>query len=388
MAPINKKQPYEALYAVSLLTSYLIRVPYWVLISLLPSTRPRPSWTFFEAFIVHSNKFLFFGRCLPDGYQPEAVDVADIPEQKTLKKSHVVVIPPAKEKYLAGMATIDPSIVPISIPGYFFGDERERTKALPGEKVWLLAHGGGYFDAHARENGWPCVQVFAMLRNSKTDKVLTFEYRLAPQAPWPAPLLDAISAYAYLVDDCGFEPQNIMIGGDSAGGHLALALARYLRDEKTLPMPKCLLLNSPWSDFSVDAPAIDSDVLDMVAHGPVIRKLFAANGTIRHTSNPPSATPTIDFSSPYFSPASTDSPPGSFTGFPTTLITYGSAEAMMPEIMRLKEKMQGDGVDVATVVGKDGMHDFVNMEFWNAKKRHAAWADIGRWVDKTLVGAQ
>ncbi|KDQ51426.1 hypothetical protein JAAARDRAFT_211063 [Jaapia argillacea MUCL 33604] len=386
MAPVNRKQPFELLYLTYVFLVFLFWMPYWVLTSLLPSMRPRSSWTFRETVTARANKYMFFGVCLPDGYQLDAFAVTDIPEQKTLKRSKVVVIPPAKEKYLKGMATIDPSVVPVSIPGYFYRKEMNRTKALPGEKVSMVAHGGGCF-------ALPCScildpQVYETLRYSKTDKVFTFEYRLAPQAPWPAPLLDGISAYTYLIDDCGFEPQNIMIGGDSAGAHLILALTRYIRDEMTLPMARCLLLHSPWSDLTVDALPVDSDTLDLTVGGPIVRKMFAANGTIRHVSNRPSVTPLMDFTSPYLSPAFADSPIGSFTGFPTTLLTYGDAESLVPEIMRLKQNMERDGVDLSAVTAPDGVHDFVIMTFWNAEKRRDAWVEIGKWVDKTLVGTQ
>lgn len=76
------------------------------------------------------------------------------------------------------------------------------------------------------------------------------DYRLATAHPFPAQLFDALAAYAYLVESCSVDPSNITVSGDSAGANLALALVRYLRDTKVLPMPGALVLLSPFCDPS------------------------------------------------------------------------------------------------------------------------------------------
>ena len=63
-------------------------------------------------------------------------------------------------------------------------------------------------------------------------------------------VIDALAGYDYLINDCKIPPSRIMICGDSAGANLTLALTRYLRDEKTHPMPAALLLLSPWGDMT------------------------------------------------------------------------------------------------------------------------------------------
>ncbi|KLO04953.1 hypothetical protein SCHPADRAFT_1003125 [Schizopora paradoxa] len=70
--------------------------------------------------------------------------------------------------------------------------------------------------------------------------------------PFPAQLLDALAGYAYLVNIIGFSPSSIILVGDSAGGHLALALMRYLTQYTpgSLAGPGALLLLSPWPDMS------------------------------------------------------------------------------------------------------------------------------------------
>ena len=82
--------------------------------------------------------------------------------------------------------------------------------------------------------------------------VLSVDYRKVQSAPFPAALLDCLSAYIYLTTQCSVKPSQILLAGDSAGGHLVLALARYLRDGD-FALPKAILLFSPWVDMSKDA---------------------------------------------------------------------------------------------------------------------------------------
>ncbi|CAD6572327.1 MAG: hypothetical protein TREMPRED_000499 [Tremellales sp. Tagirdzhanova-0007] len=90
----------------------------------------------------------------------------------------------------------------------------------------------------------------SLVIHSPINYVLSIDYRLAPTAPWPLPLLDAISSYRYLLDE-GISEKDIVIAGDSAGGHLALALIRWVRDEGAalgFSGPRGLVVMSPWVD--------------------------------------------------------------------------------------------------------------------------------------------
>lgn len=78
------------------------------------------------------------------------------------------------------------------------------------------------------------------------------DYNLAPYAPFPIQLLQALSGYFYLTRTLGYPPSRVFVGGDSAGGHLTLQLERYLRTELQVPAeqrPAGLVL------FSVSVPA-------------------------------------------------------------------------------------------------------------------------------------
>ena len=94
------------------------------------------------------------------------------------------------------------------------------------DKVILQLHGGGYIGA--MRNAY---RMFAGLycEVSGGMSVLTIDYRVAPEHPYPAALEDAVAAYQYLLDE-GWFAEQIIVAGDSAGGGLAMALCHYLKD--------------------------------------------------------------------------------------------------------------------------------------------------------------
>ena len=99
-----------------------------------------------------------------------------------------------------------------------------RLKAPHGDRrVILYCHGGGYTSGNL---GYSRI-LAAKLANATGYEVLSFEYRLAPEYHFPAPLEDAMRAWDYLMYQ-GYGAENVTVAGDSAGGNLALVLCRRL----------------------------------------------------------------------------------------------------------------------------------------------------------------
>lgn len=204
----------------------------------------------------------------------------------SLNHSHPVDIPHAPQEYLLGhvaecVATINastwiPHFVHRSRPsswgrwsrdesksygfapvkGFWFTGQKDHPEdpprsRQPDDPVMLHFHGGGYLCGTAAETDLTSSIPKALVMHSAIHHILSVDYRLAPTAPWPLALLDAISAYRYLVVDLGIAERDIIIVGDSAGGHLALALTRWVRDEGPrvgLRGQRALVLMSPWCD--------------------------------------------------------------------------------------------------------------------------------------------
>ena len=78
------------------------------------------------------------------------------------------------------------------------------------------------------------LDIYRSLLNTGAPHLFSVEYRLSSthplpeENPFPAALLDALAGYVHLVDVMGYDPANVIVAGDSAGGNIALALARYL----------------------------------------------------------------------------------------------------------------------------------------------------------------
>ena len=79
-------------------------------------------------------------------------------------------------------------------------------------------------------------------------QVLSFEYRLAPEHPYPAAVEDAVKAWDYLMYQ-GYGARDVVVAGDSAGGNLALVLTHLLK-EAGRRLPRALILLSPWTDMT------------------------------------------------------------------------------------------------------------------------------------------
>lgn len=97
-------------------------------------------------------------------------------------------------------------------------------------------------------------------------KILSIEYRLAPQHQFPAALQDMLSAYMFLIDPpkghVRYTPSQVIFAGDSAGGNLSVA-ASYWLGMNSYPMPGGILGLSPWLDLSHSLPSIViNDVYD------------------------------------------------------------------------------------------------------------------------------
>ena len=99
-------------------------------------------------------------------------------------------------------------------------------KSTDRERVILYIHGGAYYIMSAVTHR----PVTISLSKYTECRVFAVNYRLAPDCKFPGPLHDCVSSWFRLVDDLGIPPQNIVLGGDSAGGGLTMALLYYLRD--------------------------------------------------------------------------------------------------------------------------------------------------------------
>ena len=120
------------------------------------------------------------------------------------------------------------------------------------DRVILYCHGGGYSTGSAVY----ARTITSRLAEGTSMDVFCFNYRLAPEHPWPAALEDGLKAWDRLMF-LGYGAKNVIVAGDSAGGNLALCLTLKLKEEGRI-LPGGLVLLSPWTDLTASGKSYQS----------------------------------------------------------------------------------------------------------------------------------
>lgn len=206
------------------------------------------------------------------------------------------------------------------IYGEWVGVNRAHMKKY----VVLHCHGGGYSTGsclYART-------LTSKLAESTSMDVLCFDYRLAPENPYPAAIEDAMKAWNYLML-LGYGARDVILTGDSAGGNLALALSLKLKEQRRL-LPRGLVLMSPWTDLTSSGESFESkSSLDPVLNRPYIDRMVSAYAVGQDLKDP--------MVSPLF---------GRFEGFPPTYIQVGENEILLSDAVRLHQAFVDANVPV------------------------------------------
>ena len=203
-------------------------------------------------------------------------------------------------------------------------------------RVILYCHGGGYTSGGL---GFSKVLASKLTRATGLD-VLAFDYRLAPEHPYPAAVEDAQAAWDHLMR-LGFGARDVVLAGDSAGGNMALVLCLRLRAEGRM-LPGALLLMSPWTDMTCSGESLteraDIDPVLTPEYIYAVREAYAGD---------------LDPAQPELSPLLAD-----LAGFPPTLIQVGTHEILFSDAERLAERMKAAGTECRLEVWEGMWHDF------------------------------
>jgi acetyl esterase/lipase len=293
-------------------------------------------------------------------------------------------------------------VEPVRIPGYWLDEDgldipMGRAPHLPGEKVAYYIHGGGYVIGSAFPHDLSGKYIHRGLLEYCKDIRRTFsvEYRLSvgeplrPANPFPTALVDALAGYNYLVDVVGFDPADIILVGDSAGGNLSLALVRYLvecqkaGETEVPPPPGNLLLFSPRSDISDSHNTPGSSALINGSSDIIPDPRFGAIDYARKAYLGPHGLAFAE-SSPYMSPAGLSpaiEQTVSFAGFPRTLVVSGGGERILDQIRVLVKRMERDLAEgiVKYWEAPDAVHCFVLLPFWEPV-RGETFRIIAEWL--------
>lgn len=212
--------------------------------------------------------------------------------------------------------------------------ERITVAGEIASKVFLHLHGGGYVmgDPSGSRGFTTALALAAHV------EVISVDYRLAPEHPFPAAVDDAVAAYSALLDQ-GVSPGRIAIGGESAGGGLAIAALVAMRDAG-LPMPACAVAMSPWTDLTCSS----GSYLTCAARDPLLTRGVLLEMAAQYLAGQSARTPLA-------SPSSAD-----LSGLPPLLIQVGADEVLLDDAAGLAGRAREAGVAVELQVWPEMIH--------------------------------
>jgi len=235
-------------------------------------------------------------------------------------------------------------------PGSVFEDSTNQ--------VLIHLRGGGYV-FNSGEGGLG--EAILMAYHGKM-KVISVDYRMAPDFPFPSALDDAVTVYNEVLKT--YKPTNIGIFGTSAGGGLAAATVLKLRD-LNIPLPGAVGLGTPWADLAKTGDTCyTNEYIDnvLVEYGGLLEacaKLYTGSH---------------DMKDPFISPVY-----GDFTkGFPPTILTSGTRDMFLSDTVRMHRKLRQAGADADLQVFEGMSHAQYILVFTSPESKEA-FQEIARF---------
>ncbi|KAK2027515.1 alpha/beta-hydrolase [Colletotrichum zoysiae] len=358
--------PYVAWQACVLVCRIIMLIPLALYYS-LPRTRPHYDWTLHQAL---ARKLMFN---LMQFYTNIHL-ITTMPTERKDLGSRLISMPPASDRDVYRGPLEDQVIQPITVRAVWYPKSHKLSSLssiAPGEYLLLHFHGGGYAlgSPFPLDSGY-FAGVFA---KHITPRVLFAGYRLScvPEGRFPAALQDAVTTYLHILST-GIPAENVIVSGDSAGGHLVICLLRYLNEYlSNTPSPRAALLWSPWINVSGATPAelvlqrknYSSDYLP-ADFAEWATECFAPEGI-------------VDRSGPYVT----------LKGQPFSTKTklwahVGDAELLYDEVVEWTQDMRDIGNDVTLRIEPGAPHDIVESGHINGFQREGEQAvkEVAEWL--------
>lgn len=234
--------------------------------------------------------------------------------------------------------------------------ERTRAHGVDAGRIVVYVHGGGYVCGSASgQRGF----LAALAREAAAD-VYAVDYRLAPEHPYPAAVDDVVDAYVAAVALSGGRP--VIVGGDSAGGGLAVGAVVEMRD-RGIALPAAIFALSPWADMTLGSGALndlaDRDVMVRVNDLTEMRTWYLG---------------ARDPEVPQASPALAD-----LAGLPPMLVQVGADEILLGDSQLLVDRAVAAGIDARIDVA-DGMFHTYQVLAPQLPESREAIASLARFV--------
>lgn len=223
--------------------------------------------------------------------------------------------------------------------------------------IILYLHGGGYVSG-----GMNYAKGFGTILACQNNiPVCCVAYRLAPENKFPAALTDALNAYCYLLQN-GYQPENIILCGESAGGGLVYALALKLKEEG-LDMPCGIIAISPWSNLTLTGKSYDINIENDPSMTKKRLKFYSDCYTDKAE---------LPLVSPLF---------GNLENLPPSLIFVGGSEILLSDSEELHKKLISCGCRSTLYISPDMWHVYL---IYNLKEFEEDYKKINAFIKEVL----
>jgi acetyl esterase/lipase len=238
----------------------------------------------------------------------------------------------------------------------------------PSKKIIYYLHGGAYLIRLTN-----MYQTFSYpLCDIRDDiEVVLLDYDPAPEQKYPSQLNQAMEIWNEITKE--HKPEDIIIGGDSSGGNLGLALIHKLKNEQNVSPKACFFL-SPWTDMTCSGESYYTNYQKDIQSGEANEPLTKEKENIIQHSDLFCFTGDADRKDPYISPLF-----GDFTTFPRSLFFVGSEEMLLDDTLKIVEKIKEKGNEVE-LVNKEGMFHIYPMYISYLPESREAYEKIKEFI--------
>lgn len=225
-----------------------------------------------------------------------------------------------------------------------------------GDTVILFVHGGSFIWGSLTSHS----EMIARIALASGARVLALDYRLAPEAPFPAAIDDTVAAYTWLREQ-GVPERRIVLAGDSAGGNLTITAMLAMR-ERGEPLPAGAIPICPWADPPrTGGSLVANEGIDWGFATDFVGwcACYVAGA---------------DAKQPLVSPVNAD-----LAGLPPLAVIYGECEMLRDQAEELVAKAKSAGVDVRARMFPDMVHNWITLHSFTLEAERA-YQHMGAFV--------
>jgi acetyl esterase/lipase len=244
-----------------------------------------------------------------------------------------------QRRLLHALLSAQPLPADVTVSAATLGGVRTAEIAVDGVEprhVVLYFHGGVYVMGDA----FLAADLASQVGRRTQAKVVSVDYRLAPEHPYPAAVDDALAAYEALLHG-GTAPEDVVFAGESAGGGLAVAAMVSAREHQ-LPQPAAAYVMSPYADLTLAGTTLESKAMA----DPLLSREALQARIADYTAGQDAA---LGLISPIFADLS---------GLPPLIIQAGTHEVLLDDAVRLAQRAAIDDVEVTLDITPGVPHVF------------------------------